>query len=127
MDQQIRTVVGQALQVKEEKESAIREVESLRAAKRLAEQKASNLKRILAVTAASGLALAFEWVVNSAFPWRWLLDHPQSIGLQACISAVVLFFVAGSIVKEWRKWCFGVGILSFLAVMFHIIGGLSKH
>jgi hypothetical protein len=60
MDQQIRTVVGQALQVKEEKESAIREVESLRAAKRLAEQKASNLKRILAVTAASGLALAFE-------------------------------------------------------------------
>jgi hypothetical protein len=125
-DQQIRNVVDQALQEKEAKELATREVVNLRVAHQRAEEEARNLKRILAAVAGFGLALIFEWVVNSVLPWRWLREHPQSIGLQACMSAVILFFVAGSIIREWRKWCFGVGILSFLAVAFQIIGGFAK-
>jgi len=125
-DIQIRTIVEQTIEERGAKESAEKEVKNLKEAQLKAERSAKKLKRMFAITVAIVAALMFEFLVNLAYPWNWLRDHPQSIGLQASMSSIIVFFVVGSVVKEWRKWCFGVGVLPILAVVFQIVGGF-KH
>ena len=71
-DEQVRAVVDQALQDKEAKDLATKEAKNLRIAHQRAETTARTLKQTLAIVAGLGLALIFEWVVNSVSPWRWL-------------------------------------------------------
>jgi hypothetical protein len=51
--------------------------------------------------------------------------HPNTYGLQGCISLMGLFGITGAWVKPWRKVLWVVGLFGVLFVLLQIVGGLT--
>jgi len=65
----------------------------------------------------------FELIVHVVFPWKWLLTHQNSYGLEGCIALMLFFGILGLGVKPWRKTLWVVGVLGVIFVVLQIIGG----
>jgi hypothetical protein len=67
------------------------------------------------------LVIMFEYGTHH-LPWRWLMDHPNSLGLQGCISAIFAFGAFALCVPQWRKALLITGILRIIGVVLQILG-----
>lgn len=85
-----------------------------------------NAKRIVAAILTSAvMILLFELVVYFG-PVTWLKDHPHSYGLQGGITFLILCVLMGLFVPQWRKWCWGMGVLPLLVLILSLLGGRSS-
>ena len=50
------------------------------------------------------------------------MDHPNSLGLQGCISAIFAFGAFALCVPQWRKALLITGILRIIGVVLQILG-----
>jgi TIR domain len=85
----------------------------------------SNSNLLIAITAISlscNLIGLFELIVYKV-PWTWLIEDPNSYGLQASFDVLLVLFVVGSLYPNWRKWCWGAGAFAILTVILLILGG----
>lgn len=103
------------------KDATVAELAGAKQGQDRAEHRARNLERGLAVSLAIGITLVLEWYFNSGNPWKWLMGHPHSIGLQFGGSGVVMFAVVGIFVKSWRNWCFGTAVLGLACVVISLM------
>lgn len=89
--------------------------------KRKAECEAFRM-RVSAGVAVGGLAVVVFLVVTHALPWSWLVSHKNTIPLQISVSATLLCASLGLFVSAWRKWCWGVGVLTFFVTLLSLLG-----
>jgi len=67
------------------------------------------------------LILCFELSVH-LIPCQWLVFHKNTLPLQIGFSLAILCATVGLLVRDWRKWCWGVALSIFLAVLT-LMGG----
>jgi len=86
------------------------------------------LKSVHKMSILAGLSFAalviliFEIAVHLV-PWQWLVSHKNSLPLKIGADVMIIFAILGTIVKDWRKWCWGVGGLTLLATTISQLGG----
>jgi cation transport ATPase len=90
-----------------------------------AENQALRTAKTSSIIMAFLISLAFEFVIHTVWQWNWLLNHPNSYGLQGCICLMVSSSILGLWVKPWRKALWGV-LLGALLVAMQILGGPIK-
>jgi len=90
-----------------------------------AENQALRTAKVASIIVAFLISLTFELVVHTVWRWNWLLNHPNSYGLQGCICLMVSSSILGFWVKSWRKALWGV-LLGALLVALQILGGPTK-
>ncbi len=122
-DQRIRETVEQILKEQREKQEAKARIEQIEQKKNEAEQIALRTQKNAYLVIATLAVLLLESVVNYLFPLNWLMKHPNSYGLQGCISLTFFFGILGFGVKAWRKSLWFVGIFGLLTVALSILGG----
>ena len=122
----MRETAEQVFREQRAKEEAEVRSSELLQQKVMAEQQLLQTKKIASVVTAFLVVLLFEVTVNWIVPWNWLLNHPNSFGLQGCISLMAFFAVLGAWVKPWRNVLWVVGVLGALFVTLQIIGGRTK-
>jgi hypothetical protein len=87
---------------------------------------ALRTSKIASIIVAVLLAATFELVTHSVWKWQWLLNHPQSYGLQGCLCLMVAFGVVGTWVKPWRKALWVTGLIGVVFVLLQLLGGPSR-
>ena len=90
------------------------------AEKEKADQFAFGMAAAAGVAVGILLVATFEFCVHRV-PWTWLRDHDNSIGLQAGICAVLLCGSLGSFVAQWRKWCWGTGVVGVAIALLSLL------
>lgn len=125
-NQRIKETIEQVLKEKREKEEAEAHSQQLEQKKKDAEQQILRTTKVASLAIATLVVLLLEVTVNYILPWSWLITHPNSYGLQGCISLMVFLGILGFGVKSWRKFSWFVGILSLLSVALEILGGPTK-
>ncbi len=120
---QAERALGQAEKEKLARENA--EQRAMAAEKAAAEVKARfDLLAGIAKALVSSVALivAFE-LITYKMPWSWLVNHQNSYGLQASFDLMLVLGLLGLFVPKWRKWCWGLGVFPFAAVILQLLGG----
>lgn len=124
-------------------ERALAEAEKERLARENAEHRAIDAEKASAVVKArlelfigiakalgssATLIIAFE-LFTYKLPWNWLVNHPNSYGLQASFDLILFLGLLGLFVPKWRTWCWGLGVFPFAAVILQLLGGptLTNH
>lgn len=109
-------------------EAAEKEAEAARKSAKLhADLKANAESRAFYTSVIAGgafgfaVALAFV-VITHRVPWTWLIAHKNAIPLQIGVCATLLLASFGLFVGAWRKWCWGVGVISFILTMLSMMG-----
>lgn len=120
------TIAKEAVQ-KAHKESLWKENAERRAAEQeqanmVIKRRASLFSKVAASTICILLVAVFELIIRYYAPWAWLLHHPNGLGLEGCIIAIIIFGVLGLCVKEWRNTLWVAGILGVILVALGIIG-----
>lgn len=87
-----------------------------------AERKAFRMSVIAGIAFGALLVVGFELVAH-LIPWRWLLEHENTIPLQIGFSLILMCAIVGLMVKDWRKWCWGVGVASLFLTLLGLMGG----
>lgn len=114
-----------AQRAKEAKESAQEALSKAGARKQdahLAEQRAFRLSIIAGIALSVLLIAGFEFTAH-LIPWGWLLQHPNSYGLQGSIDLLILFSVLGLFIQKCRKFCWGAGLFAIVLILIQIVGG----
>lgn len=75
-----------------------------------------------AVAISSILIIVFELLVYK-LPVTWVINHPNSYGIQGSIICLIPCLVVGFFKPTWRKWFWAGAVLAFLAVLLSLIGG----
>lgn len=105
--------------------------ESAAEARKKAEAEAENkskaereafFMRVLAGIAFGGIAVGVFLVLTHTLPWSWLVAHKNTIPLQIGASATFMCASLGLFVGAWRKWCWGVGVLTFFVTLLSLMG-----
>jgi hypothetical protein len=91
------------------------------AAKSRAESEAFRM-RVAAGVAFGAVAMVVFLVLAHALSWVWLISHKNTVPLQIGVSATFLCASTGLFVKAWRKWCWGVGVLTFFVTLLSLMG-----
>jgi hypothetical protein len=65
---------------------------------------------------------AFEFCVYY-FKWQWLINHPNSYGIQFAVDIAIATIVIAIMYKELRKWCFVLIVAPIIIVMISLLGG----
>lgn len=78
--------------------------------------------RVFAGIAFGGIAVVAFLVLSHILPWSWLVSHKNTIPLQISISATLMCASLGLFVGAWRKWCWGVGVLTFFVTLLSLMG-----
>ncbi|MFO8013104.1 MAG: hypothetical protein R6X20_07345 [Phycisphaerae bacterium] len=78
--------------------------------------------RAFAGIAFGGIAIVVFLVLTHTWPWSWLVSHKNTIPLQIGVSATFLCASLGLFVSAWRKWCWGVGVLTFFVTLLSLMG-----
>lgn len=68
------------------------------------------------------LIFMFEALIN-LIHWTWLLQNPNSYGLQITFDAAVALMIFSVFHPHWRKWCWGTGALSLIGLLIQLLGG----
>lgn len=118
-NQEVRETVQQVLDEQRKNQEA-------EARSQAAERSALRTSKKASIIIGVLLVLVFEITVNSVLRWEWLLSHPNSFGLQGCISLMTFFVILGTWVKPWRKVLWVVGVFGALLVALQIVGGPAK-
>lgn len=62
--------------------------------------------------------------IHNIWRWDWLLNHPESYGLQVLIHITVLFGIVGFFVDSWRKVVWSITLIGVaLAGVISLLGG----
>lgn len=123
-------------QQKEQAEQSLdiarREIQAREEAEKRAEQevllrqKAERNARIYAATAAYTLSfiliIAFEVLIRW-LNWSWLIQHPNSYGLQIAFDSLLILSIVGFFHPHWRKFCWGFGAFAIVGILFQLLGG----
>jgi len=125
-NKEVRETAEQVFREQRAKEEAEVRSRELLQQKVTVEQQLLRIKKVASVVTAFLLVWLFEVTVNWIIRWEWLLNHPNSFGLQGCISLMAFFAVLGAWVKPWRNVLWVVGFLGALFVTLQIIGGQTK-
>lgn len=67
--------------------------------------------------------LVFELIICRVYPVTWILEHPNSYGLQVGVSIMIFCGILGAWVKPWRTWCWTVGAFGLLVAVIPMLGG----
>lgn len=78
--------------------------------------------RVFAGIALGGIAVVVFLVLTHTLPWFWLVSHKNTIPLQISVSATLMCASLGLVVGVWRKWCWGVGLLTFFVTLLSLMG-----
>lgn len=78
--------------------------------------------RVFAGIAFGGIAVVAFLMLTHILPWSWLVSHKNTIPLQISISATLMCASLGLFVGAWRKWCWGVGVLTFFVTLLSLMG-----
>jgi hypothetical protein len=122
-NQRIKETVEQVLKERREKEEAEARSQQLEQMKKNAEQQMLRTTKIASLAVSALVVLLLEVAVNYILPWNWLITHPNSYGIQGCISLMAFCSILGLGVKPWRKVSWSTVFLGALLVMFQILGG----
>jgi ABC-type multidrug transport system fused ATPase/permease subunit len=87
------------------------------------EARALRTAKITSIVVAILAAAVFELVIHGVWRWDWLLRHPNSYSLQACLCAVVAIGIVGLWVKPWEKWLWAIGFPGVAFVLLSLLGG----
>jgi len=116
------TDATQRVQKAEEAASeARRKAESNAKAKSKAECDAFRMS-VVAGIATGVVAVVALIVLTHALPWKWLISHKNTVPLQIGMSATLMCASIGVFVDAWRKWCWGVGVLTFSITLLQLMG-----
>lgn len=80
---------------------------------------------IAAIIISLFVACIFEvlvWLVPVT-PFSWLKNHPNSYGLQPAIVFLVPCIFVGLLKRQYRKWCWGVGLVALLVLILSLLRG----
>jgi len=102
-------------------EKARRKAEEEAKQKSNAEHEAFKM-RVFAGIASGVTAVVLFIVLTHLIPWSWLVTHKNTIPLQIGISATLICTSIGLFVGAWRKWCWGVGGLTFFVTLLSLMG-----
>ncbi|MBN2034311.1 MAG: cell envelope integrity protein TolA [Deltaproteobacteria bacterium] len=80
------------------------------------------LMRVIAGAAIGTAALVSFLALAHMLPWGWLISHKNTVPLQIGISATFMCSSIGLFVRSWRKWCWGVGCLTFFVMILSLMG-----
>jgi hypothetical protein len=78
--------------------------------------------RMVAGIAFGGIVVGVFLLLTHTLPWSWLVAHKNTIPLQISASATLMCGSLGIFVGPWRKWCWGVGALSFVLTLLSLTG-----
>lgn len=109
----IREQAEREQKAREEAESKVRQLE----------QQKQRYQTMFTVAGALGAILLTEWLVHVVFHWDWLLNHPNSYGLQASISVAIFTFILGIGIKRLRNVLWATCAFGALAVALGLLGG----
>ena len=113
----------QILEAKERERTNKQDMVTLKDQKKVAELNVDITNKFYSFVLAVLVATLFEIIINFVFPWHWLLRHPNSYGLQASLSLLIIFGIIGLAVKSWRRTCWSAGVVSVILGMLQILGG----
>lgn len=91
-----------------------------------AEARALRMTKITSIIVAVLAAIVFELAINVVWKWEWLLQRPNSYGLQGCLCLMIAFGIVGWWVKTWRKALWISGILGLVFATLQLLGGPEK-
>jgi hypothetical protein len=100
-------------------------------ARRKAEEEAYNKSKaerkafcmsVFAGIAFSGITVVVFLVLTHVLPWSWLVSHKNTVPLQIGLSGTFICASLGLFVGVWRKWCWGVGVLTLCATLLSLMG-----
>ena len=86
-----------------------------------AEREAFRMRVFTGITF-GGIAVVVFLVITHTLPWSWLVAHKNTIPLQIGVSATLMCASLGLFVGAWRKWCWGVGGLTFFVTLLTLMG-----
>jgi hypothetical protein len=107
-----------------EQEAVSAELMRERTAREQAERRAARMLLFIAVIGVLVAVAGFEFVIQTT-PLTWVVQHPQSYGLRAAFYTTMLLGILGWVRPTWRKWCWGTGVVTFLGVIYQLLGGPS--
>lgn len=85
-------------------------------------QREAFFMRVFAGMAFGGIAVVVFLVLTHTLPWLWLVSHKNTIPLQIGISGTLMCASVGLFVAAWRKWCWGIGVLTFFVTLLSLMG-----
>ena len=88
-----------------------------------AEKRANFMSSVAGFSMAGLSAGGFYIAVHFILPWPWLLEHPNSYGLQAAFILMIVSGVLGFFIKSWRTWAWVVAFLGALITVIQLLGG----
>jgi hypothetical protein len=91
-----------------------------------AEKKAERTGKLASILVSFIIAVLFQIGIRVLFPWRWLLNHPNSYGLQGCFFLIVFTVIPGLWIRSWRKVLLSAGLVGAILVGLQLIGGPPK-
>ncbi len=56
----------------------------------------------------------------------WVKRHPHSYSITGGVIFLILFFVLGLFKAQWRPWCWGTAVITFLVLIVSLLGGRSR-
>lgn len=78
--------------------------------------------RVFAGIAFGGISIGVFLLLTHTLPWSWLVSHKNTVPLQIGVSATLICTSLGLFVGAWRKWCWGVGVLTFFVTLLSLMG-----
>ena len=118
-----REAALQVLKEHEERKEAERMVAELTNAADIAKERALKTAKFASVVVGLLIVSLLELGLHFVWPCRWLIEHPNGYGLQACFGFMIFFGIVGAWVQPWRKFCWAGACLGLLLVAFQILGG----
>lgn len=114
-------------QAEQEKVKLEKQIEDELLQRKKIERIADNLKIMTALLLSLIIAALFEFMIR-LLQWHWLLEHPNSYGLQIAFVLILCLTVFSFLVPKWRKWCWSGGIFAIILIIIQILGGpVQKH
>ncbi len=81
-------------------------------------------KKIFSTIGAILVNIILFLFIHNIWRWDWLLNHPESYGLQVAIHITVLFGIVGFFVNSWRKVVWSITFLGAVVIgVMQMLGG----
>ena len=140
-DKEIKTLAASQSEAKAEAKDISTKLNDMKDAKEVAEKATEKeierrrdiearmlrVAKIASIIVAIFASVTFILVVHYVWRWDWLLNHPNSYGLQGCVCLFMSFGIVGLWVKPWRKALWVTGFSGVVFIVLQILGGPGKN